>query len=101
MKKVICKNIIIGDGYCSTCKHSKPHVHDDESCGNDCPYDLAIDQECIECETPVICVNAMTCQYYKCPHIVIHEYKETCKTYSCPISKQYVFCINIETGGRM
>lgn len=91
---VICKNIIINDGYCKECRHSKQHEKDD-SCGEDCPYDLAINQECIECENPLICEHSQKCLHYECPHIVVHEPRSNCTVKECPYSKKYVSCISV------
>lgn len=101
MKKVICKNIILGDGYCASCKHSRPHI-EDESCGEDCPYDFAIEQECIECNNPAICINSTKCQCHGCLHIVVHDRINTCyEENSCPISNEYVLCVNPITGDKI
>ena len=74
MTEVICSNIIIGDGFCKECKHSKPH-DPDTSCDVDCPYEFAVERECIPVPNdPRICDHSYKCWDVCCYHMNVHEF---------------------------
>ena len=70
--QVICCNVMVSDGVCQKCKHSKPHYPDD-TCGVDCPYEFNPPSKCKEFKNPAVCPNGHVCSDMLCYHRLVHE----------------------------